>query len=280
MNIVASPQCHSLIEMIFASPHAAANAPMPAQKRQLAKPVFKNIRCRRLGWPRYPRSMATPFLKLIQTGATAEVADAVQSDPPLAAWRDPQGVSALLWSIYCSQPLIRDFLLARLAADGIALDIFEAAATGDLPNMHALLATDPGLIHSYSGDGWTALHLAAAFSTPEAVSTLLAASAPIDAVSRNPQQNQPLHAALALGKNPETIRLLLVHGADPNATQAGSFTPIFSAASANRRDLAELLFSHGADPLRKNDASKTPADFARERGHADLAAWLDAPSAK
>jgi uncharacterized protein len=224
--------------------------------------------------------MATPFLKLIQTGATAEVADAVQDDPALAAWRDPQGVSALLWSVYCAQPLIRDFLLARLAAAGIALDIFEAAALGDLTILCSLLAADPGQVNSYSGDGWTPLHLAAAFSTPEAVSTLLAAGASIDAVSRNPQQNQPLHAALALGKNPETIRLLLVHGADPNAAQAGGFTPIFSAASANRRDLAELLFSHGADPLRKTDAGKTPADFARERGHADLAAWLDAPSAK
>lgn len=222
--------------------------------------------------------MPTPFLKLIQTGATAEVADAVQDDPALAAWRDPQGVSALLWSVYCGQPLIRDFLLTRLAADGIALDIFEAAATGDLPHLRTLLAAESALIHSYSGDGWTPLHLAAAFSTPEAVSLLLESGARLDALSRNPQQNQPLHAALALGKNPETIRLLLEHGAPVNAAQAGGFTPIFSAASANRRDLAELLFSHGADPGQKSDAGKTPADFALERGHADLAAWLDAQS--
>jgi ankyrin repeat protein len=222
--------------------------------------------------------MPTPFLKLIQTGATAEVADQVQADPALAAWRDPQGVSALLWSVYCSQPLIRDFLLARLAADGVALDIFEAAATGDLPHLRALLAAAPALVHSCSGDGWTPLHLAAAFATPEAVSALLAAGARVEAVSRNPQQNQPLHAALALGKNPETVRLLLDQGAPVNAAQAGGFTPIFSAASANRRDLAELLFSHGADPGQKSDAGKTPADFARERGHAEFAEWLDAQS--
>jgi uncharacterized protein len=199
--------------------------------------------------------MPTPFLKLIQTGATAEVADAVQADPALAATRDLQGVSALLWSVYCSQPLVRDFL-------------------------RALLAAEPELAHSFSGEGWTPLHLAAAFATPEAVSALLAAGAPVDAVSRNPQQNQPLHAALALGKNPATIQLLLEHGAPVNAAQAGGFTPIFSAGAANRRDLAELLISHGADPQQKNDAGKTAADFARERGHADLAAWLDAQPAK
>jgi len=220
--------------------------------------------------------MSTPFLKLIQTGSTAEVADAVQDDPALAAWRDPQGVSALLWSVYFSQPLIRDFLLARLAGDGIPLDIFESAATGDLLHLHALLDADLELAHSFAGDGWTPLHLAAGFGKPAAVSALLAAGARVDAVSRNPQQNQPLHAALALGQNPETIRLLLAHGADLNATQAGGFTPIFSAAIANRRDLAELLFSHGANPRQTSDSGKTAADFARERGHAELAAWLDA----
>ncbi len=147
--------------------------------------------------------MSAPFLKLIQTGATAEVADQVHADPALASSRDPQGVSPLLWSVYCGQPLIRDFLLARLAADGIPIDIFEAAALGDEPHLKTLFAADPNLVHAFSGDGWTALHLAAAFGTPEAVSTLLAAGARVDRVSRNPQQNHPLHAALALGKNPD-----------------------------------------------------------------------------
>jgi len=84
-----------------------------------------------------------------------------------------------------------------------------------------------------------------------------------------------LHAALALGKNPSTVELLLSQGADPNATQAGGFTAIFSAATANRKDLAELLVNHGANPRHTNDQGKTPADFARERGHSELAAWLD-----
>ncbi|HXR40379.1 MAG TPA: ankyrin repeat domain-containing protein [Terracidiphilus sp.] len=224
--------------------------------------------------------MPAPFLKLIQTGATAEVADAVQSDPTLVGSRDPQGVSALLWSVYFSQPLIRDFLLARLAADGIALDIFEAAALGDLSQLQALLAAGPELVHANSGDGWTPLHLAAAFSTPEAVSLLLAAGARVDALSRNPQQNHPLHAALALGKNVDSIRLLLDHGAPVNAAQAGGFTPIFSAAAANRGDLAEILLSQGADPAQKSDSGKSAADFARERGHSELAAWLDEQSKK
>jgi ankyrin repeat protein len=216
---------------------------------------------------------------LIQQGATAEVADQVQSDPALANWRDPQEVSALLWAVYCGQVLIRDFLLARLDADGIALDVFEAAAVGDEAHLRSLLATEPELAQAASGDGWTALHLAAAFGTPAAVVVLLAAGASVDAFSQNPQKNQPLHAALALGKNAETVRLLLEHGAPVNAAQAGGFTPIFSAAIANRRDLVELLLAHGADPLVASDAGKTAGDFASERGHAEMAAWLQLQSA-
>ena len=222
--------------------------------------------------------MSSPFLKLIQTGATAEVADAVQADPALAGSRDPQGVSMLLWAVYCGQPLVRDYLVARLTAEGIALDIFEATAIGNETQLAALLEAEPALAESFSGDGWTPLHLAAAFGTPEAVATLLAVGASVDEVSRNPQHNQPLHAALALGKNAETVRLLLDHGADANAAQAGGFTPIFSAAIANRRDLAEILLAHGADPRRKNDQGKTAAEFARERGHADMADWVDSLS--
>src|SRR5580698_5637229 len=139
--------------------------------------------------------MSAPFLKLIQTGATAELADAVQADPALAYARDPQGVSMLLWSVYCGQTLVRDFLLARLAAEGVALDVSEAAAVGDVGQLKTLLKAEPAIAQSFSGDGWTPLHLAAAFGTPATVSVLLAGGAPVDAVSRNPQQNQPLHAA-------------------------------------------------------------------------------------
>ena len=216
------------------------------------------------------------FLRLIRSGATAEIADAVHADPPLAAWRDAQGVSALLWSIYSGQAMVRDFLLTSLGEHSIPLDIFEAAAIGDDVRLAALLQEHPEQANHHSGDGWTPLHLAAAFGTPTCVATLLQAEANVAAVSTNAQASQPLHAALALGRNPEIIRLLLEHGAKPNATQAGGFTPIFSAASANRIDLAELLLAHGARAHHRCDAGKSPADFARERGHTELADWLEA----
>ena len=227
--------------------------------------------------------MSQQFLKYIQRGATVEVADAVAADPSLLSWRDVQGVSALMWAIYSGQVLVRDFLLAERLRTGVAPDAFdaafEAAALGDVGSLATAVDATPGIVHEQSGDGWTALHLAAAFGTPEAVQLLLDRGAPVDAVSTNAQKNQPLHAALALGRNPETIRILLDAGADPNARQTGGYTAIFSAAAANRRDLVELLVAHGADPAILNDFGQSAAGFARERGHVELADWLDSPPA-
>lgn len=217
-----------------------------------------------------------PFLKLIQTGATAEIADAVERDPALAEYRDPQGVSALLWAIYMGQSLVRDYLLARLAAHGALLDIYEAAALGDIPRLKAILSADSEAVNLPAGDGWTPLHLAAAFGSPEAAEVLLSHGALVDAVSQNAQHNQPLHAALALGRNPATVQLLLDKGADPNARQTGGYTPLFSAGAAGRLDLAELLIRSGADATLTSEDGKTAAQFARERGQAELADWLAA----
>lgn len=223
--------------------------------------------------------MSQQFLKYIQRGATVEVADAVAADPSLLSWRDVQGVSALMWAIYSGQVLVRDFLLVERTRTGVALDAFEAAAVGDVESLAKAVDATPGIVQEQSGDGWTALHLAAAFGTPEAVQLLLDRGAPVDAVSTNAQKNQPLHAALALGRNPQTIRILLDAGAAPNARQTGGYTAIFSAAAANRRDLVELLVAHGADPAILNDFGQSAAGFARERGHVELADWLDSPPA-
>jgi uncharacterized protein len=219
------------------------------------------------------------FLKLIQSGNTADVASAIEGDPSLAVWRDAQDVSALMWSVYSGQNLVRDFLVAKLTTWNLPLDIFEAAATGSEQRLQAILGESPSAAEAYSGDGWTALHLAAAFGTPLSVEALIFRGAKVDAVSKNAQKNQPIHAVLALGRNASTIELLIAHGADVNATQAGGFTAIFSAAAANRQDLAELLVNHGANPAHTNDQGKTAADFARERGHEGLAAWLEGLSA-
>ena len=47
-----------------------------------------------------------------KTLTEAEIATAAEADPALIQARDAQGVSALLWSVYAGQPMVRDYLLS------------------------------------------------------------------------------------------------------------------------------------------------------------------------
>lgn len=214
--------------------------------------------------------MSQRFLNLIRKGETAEVAAAAEEDKSLITCRDVQGVSALLWAVYSRQSVIRDFLLAHVTE----LDIFEAAAVGNCSRLDSLLRQNAIWVFQTSADGWSPLHLAAAFGGPRAVALLLEHGAHVHQVSRNPMRNQALHACVALSQDLETARLLIAQGADVNATQAGGFTPLHQAAASGARELVFLLLEGGADPGKICDQGKTPGDYARERGHAEIAKVL------
>ncbi|HEV2276291.1 MAG TPA: ankyrin repeat domain-containing protein [Acidobacteriaceae bacterium] len=214
--------------------------------------------------------MSQRFLNLIRKGETAEVAAIAEEDSSVVASRDAQGISALLWSVYAGQPLIRDFLLTRLNE----IDFFEASAVGDCSRLATLLKENAVWVYQTSADGWSPLHLAAAFGGREAAALLLAHGAHVHQSSRNPMHNQPLHACIALSRDLDTVRLLLDQGADVNAAQAGGYTPLHQAAAAGRRDLVELLLAAGADPARLCDQGKTPRQYASERGYQEIVELL------
>lgn len=214
--------------------------------------------------------MSQHFLNLIRKGETAEIAAAVEQTPELARCRDPQGVSALMWSVYTGQPVIRDFLRQH-AGD---LDISEAACLGDCECLQKLIASDAMLARAVSGDGWPPLHLSAAFAGPDAVMLLIEHGAHIHQVSHNPLRNQALHACIALGNSIEVARMLVEAGADINATAAGGYTPLHLAASSGKREIVLLLLERGANREACCDQGKRPAEYARERGHTDVASLL------
>jgi len=209
------------------------------------------------------KAMSQHLLNMIRRGQAAEIAALVAETPVAARARDAQGVSMLMWSIYSRQPEITRCLHA-VAGD---LDVFEAAALGDCARLLQIVAANAMQVWAISPDGWAPLHLSAAFAGPDAVRLLLRHGAHAHQVSHNPQRNQPLHAAIALGDSPETILLLLEAGANVNATQAGGFTPLHQAAAAGKRDLVALLLENGAQRDACCDQGKMPADYARERGH-------------
>jgi ankyrin repeat protein len=138
----------------------------------------------------------------------------------------------------------RDAADALLAA-GAPVNVFDAAALGDIGRLRALLEVDPALVHEWSADGFTALHFAAYLGGADAVRLLLEAGSDPGAVARNDMRVQPLHSAAALG-DVTACELLLRAGADPNAAQQGGFVPLDEALITKNEALAELLRSHGA----------------------------------
>ncbi len=132
------------------------------------------------------------------------------------------------------------------------MNVFDAAAIGDVVLLRELLDADPSLAHAWSADGFTALHFAAYLGGVGPVRVLLDAGAHVDAVARNAMQVQPLHSAAALG-DVEACRALLDAGADPNAEQQKGFRPLDEALMTKNEPLASLLRERGAqtsdDPL-------------------------------
>jgi ankyrin repeat protein len=161
------------------------------------------------------------------------------------------------------------------AARTSPLDVFEAATVGDLARLRELLEGNPALARARSVDETTALHFAAFFGQPEAVSQLLAAGADPHAVSPTFGGVTPLHSAAAAG-NDAAARALLDAGADPNARQEGGFTPLHSAASLGSEELVDELLARGADAALATDDGKVAADFAADGGRHALAARLRA----
>ena len=214
------------------------------------------------------------FIDAVKAGNIESVKKLLQEDSNLAAVKDENAVSAILLAKYYGNHEIVEVL--RNA--GIVLNVFEAAATGTLERVDEFIREHPERIDEYSGDGFTALGLAAFFGYAEIVELLLANGADVNVVSRNEMRVRPIHSAVA---NPNTdavyaiAEILLKNGADVNVQQNGGWTPLHQAAAQGLNNLVTLLLSYNADPDAVSDDGKTPTDMATEKGHHVTNALLD-----
>jgi ankyrin repeat protein len=216
----------------------------------------------------------TELFQAIDAGDVAAVRALVEDEPALASARNEDGLPAVLAALYGHHAEIVDALLAARPE----LDVFEAAAVGDLERLRALLDADPSQADAYAPDGFFPLALAAFFGQAAAIALLLERGADVGATARNPMRVQALHSAVA-GRNAEGARLLVEAGADPNVHQHGGWTPLQGAAAHGDRPIVDLLLAHGADRAATNEAGDDAATLARKHGHASLADALAAPQA-
>jgi len=154
-------------------------------------------------------------------------------------------MSELLQAIYRGDQARADELLA---ADP-ELDVFEAAAVGRTERLSDLLDEDPSLANAWAEDGFQPLGLASFFGQVDAARYLVERGAKVNSASRNDFKVMPLHSAAATGEPDvryELAKLLLEHGADPNARQQDDFTPLMAADQHEDEQLRALLVEHGA----------------------------------
>jgi uncharacterized protein len=201
------------------------------------------------------------LFEAIEAGDDARVDALLEADPALASSPDASGVSALMRALYrFDKPLIET---VKRRVD--ALDIFEAAAFGEVDRLTELLSDEPLLVTSYSGDGFTALHFAAFFGRYEAAALLIERGAEVDAFGRGWMTGTAMHSAVSRLQS-DVVRILLEAGANPNVRQSAGWTPLHAAAMNGDVTSVELLLASGADPTATNDEGRSVIDLATENG--------------
>jgi uncharacterized protein len=205
------------------------------------------------------------FFEAIQSADVSTVESLLANHPVLLEARSLGGLRPLTAATYSGATGVTQLLIDR----GAELDIFDAAALGATDRLLDLLHRQPNLVHAYSDDGWTALHLAGHFGRSDSVAVLREHGAELGAISHNRNGNTPLHAALA-GRQAETAKLLIQQGADVNATDGSGYTPLHLAAHEGNVALVQLFLDAGADPQALTVAGQTPLDMAEAEGHTDV----------
>jgi ankyrin repeat protein len=211
--------------------------------------------------------MAQEIFIAITANDKEAVAALIAADPAVAHAHNAGGISALMQARYENRTEIVD-LLRKAAGE---LDIFEAAALGDVARLNRLLANDGELVKASSADGFTPLHLACFFGQLEAAETLVQRGADTNAVS--PSRIAVIHSAAA-SRNAALLKLVLRGGAIPNLQQQRGYTALHEAAMHNSVDRAQALLDAGADPAIKTDEGQTAADMAAQNGSREVAELL------
>jgi ankyrin repeat protein len=203
-------------------------------------------------------------------------------------------------------------ILVALVWRNLALggDIFDAAKSGDLEKVRALLKSNPNLVFSNNSDaGFTPLHWAVRFSHKEVAELLLTNKSNVDATDgwgRTPlmfavfdrdkemaelllQSNanvefkdrtfgySPLRWAMN-NHNLELMQLFLAYKADVNTKDNNGFTPLGYATGTNE---AKWLLANKADVNARDTTcgGGTPLHWAAFRGQKDVSELLLASNA-
>ena len=205
--------------------------------------------------------MSVEFFDAIKQGNKNEVERRLMLDPVLIHAKE-NGLSPIMVAAYHHKPEIASFLADKT----VAINIFEAAATGKINNIIRLLARNPLLVSAFAEDGFQPLGLACFFGHLDSAEYLVKAGAPINALSHNETGAAPIHSAAA-GRHRKIVKMLLDHRADPNIREQNGYTSLHVAAQNGDEEMIRTLLYGGADLLLTSTDGKTALDLAMAAGY-------------
>jgi ankyrin repeat protein/mono/diheme cytochrome c family protein len=145
-----------------------------------------------------------------------------------------------------------------------------AIRSGDRRTMEKMIAADPEILKMKDAGGSTGLHHAAGFGTLDTVTLLLDKGADVNA--KNRRSATPLHWAV---HDEAKVRLLLSRGASINAKQNEGRTPLYQASLlGSGNSTVKLLLEKGADPNVASMVGMTPLMNASVRADTGAMALL------
>ncbi|MBA4388447.1 MAG: hypothetical protein C0404_10735 [Verrucomicrobia bacterium] len=153
-----------------------------------------------------------------------------------------------------------------------ASEIHDAAASNDLARLRvAIEQGGSNSVNETAGNGWTALHVAAAMNHRAAAGFLISAGAGLEA--RTAGGFTPLHWAASRDAI-DVAALLMKMGAEINASTDAGITPLHWAASRNATNVVRALILAGADLGKKTDKGFLPIHWALSRGANESAVMI------
>jgi uncharacterized protein len=162
-------------------------------------------------------------------------------------------------------------MFAAVLAAGYDLRLIEAAKSGDLAKVRALLAQHVS-INAVDADGTNALQQAVRNDNVEIVDLLIANGADVKAATR---YNVTPLALACMNGNAAMIERLLNAGADANSTSEEGQTALMSAALTGKADAVKMLLAHGAKVnVQEPVKGQTALMWAASEGNTDTVAVL------